>query len=263
VSQPLIDVNVTLGQWPTRRVRGDTTAELVTMLSRHGVAEAWTGSIYGALYPDLSAANAELADQCRNHSQVSLLPFGTVNPLTADWDRELRLCKQRHAMRGLRLYPGYHGYALSHPEFARLLRAAAEERLVVCLTVQLEDERMMHPLLKAPVVDLQPLAEVLRQAPGVRLVLLNSMKRALQGPALDRVLEAGAAYVEIATLERVGGVERLLADWPAERVLFGSHAPYLYIESAVLKLRESQLDPRQLQAVCAGNARALLAEPSS
>ena len=62
-------------------------------------------------------------------------------------------------------------------------------------------------------------------------------------------------WLDIAMLEGVGGVEGLLKDWPADRVVFGSHAPFFYWESARLKLQESELTPDQLAAITHGNAR--------
>jgi predicted TIM-barrel fold metal-dependent hydrolase len=46
---------------------------------------------------------------------------------------------------------------------------------------------------------------------------------------------------------------------PIERALFGSHAPYFPLETAILKLIESPLDAAQLHAIMQGNARKLLA----
>ena len=45
---------------------------------------------------------------------------------------------------------------------------------------------------------------------------------------------------------------------PLERVMFGSHAPYFPIETAILKLIESPLNATQLHAIMQGNARRLL-----
>src|SRR5262249_1095883 len=134
---------------------------------------------------------------------------------------------------------------------------AAKRRMIVTLALIMEDERMMHPLLRVPTVDTDALAALLAQTPGVRLVLLNALGK-LRGEALEAILRAGDVFVEISMLEGAGGLARLLEKVPVERVLFGSHAPFFYAEAALLKLQESPLDERQLRAVCEANARRLL-----
>ena len=221
------------------------------------MAEAWAGSLDGLLHKDLAAVNARLADACRRQASVRLVPFGSVNPMLPDWEEDLRRCAEEHRMPGIRLHPNYHGYALDHPEFARLLGLAAGRRLVVAIALVMEDERMMHPLLRVPPVEPGPLVDLVARIPGSRLLLLNAL-RTLSGERLGALLRAGDVSVEIAMLEGVGGVARLLDEVPLERVLFGSHAPCFYFEAAPLKLRESPLAASQLQAVRHGNARRLL-----
>ncbi|QDV39101.1 amidohydrolase family protein [Tautonia plasticadhaerens] len=254
---PIVDVNVNLGHWPARRVRGDEIGELAARLRANGVAEAWSGSLDGLLHKDLAAVNACLADACRQQEGVRLVPFGSVNPMLPDWEEDLRRCVEEHGMPGIRLHPNYHGYALDDPEFARLLELASGRRLIVAIALAMEDERMMHPMLRVPPVEPGPLAGLVPRIPGARLLLLNAL-RTLGGERLGALLRAGDVSVEIATLEGVGGVARLLDEVPLERVLFGSHAPFFYFEAAPLKLRESDLSPSQLQAVRHGNVRRLL-----
>jgi predicted TIM-barrel fold metal-dependent hydrolase len=55
-------------------------------------------------------------------------------------------------------------------------------------------------------------------------------------------------------LEGMAGIETLLAELPAERLVFGSYAPVFYFESAKLKLHESDLDEKQLKAISRENA---------
>lgn len=253
----LIDVNVHLSRWPFRRVRCDETADLAGKLRAHGVTQAWAGTFDGLLHKDLSAANVRLADECAKHGRGLLKPFGSVNPMLPDWEEELRRCADEHRMMGIRLHPNYHGYKLDHPELARLLKLASERRLVVQLALVMEDERMMHPMLQVAPVDTKPLADVVRRTPGLRLVLLNAL-RTLRGQALSELLASGQVYVEIAMLEGVGGVERLLQQAPMERVLFGSHAPLFYLESASLKLKESNLTEKSLRSIRHENALRLL-----
>ena len=65
-------------------------------------------------------------------------------------------------------------------------------------------------------------------------------------------------YFEIAMLEGVGGVEKLLRQVPIDRVLFGSHSPLFVFESALGKLHESTLGGAMMENICNGNARRLL-----
>ncbi len=251
----MIDTNVYLSRWPCRRLRGDEPADLVAMLRRGGVTEAWAGSFDGLLHEDIAAVNARLADDCRRHGGGLLLPFGSVNPKLPDWEEDLRRCAEEHRMPGVRLHPNYHGYALVDPDFARLLRLAAERKLVVQIALKMEDDRTQHPLLRVKTVDAAPLAKLLAETPGARVVLLNAL-RDLHGDPLKKVLDAGA-FVEISMLEGIAGLGALAERAGADRLLFGSYAPFFILESAFLKLQESGVDPARLRAAFSGNARCL------
>ncbi len=253
----LIDVNVSLGRWPLRRVAGDEPERLVAKLHSHGVTQAWAGSFEALLHKDLGAVNARLAEDCRRHGRGLLLPFGSVNPRMAGWEEDLRRCAEVHRMRGLRLYPSYHGYRLDDSAFARLLALAAERRLVVQVALIMEDERMMHPVLRVAPVDPAPLEEIAGRIPGLRLVLVNT-PGALHGELHQKLVATQKISFEISMLEGVGGIGTLLEQAPVERVLFGSYAPLFYFEAAELKLRESPLTPAQAQAIRQDNAERLL-----
>jgi predicted TIM-barrel fold metal-dependent hydrolase len=254
----LIDVNVTLGRWPFRRLPLDETPALVAKLRQHGVTQSWAGTFDGLLHKDLAAANARLAAECRKHGRGLLVPFGSVNPTLPDWEEDLRRCAEVHGMPGIRLHPNYHGYTLDNPAFAKLLSLAAERRLLVQLVADMEDERMQHRLARVPRLDAKPLPGLLKPLPGLRLVLLN-WSRSVNAGMAKPLAHAGVSF-DIATLESVGGVANLIQQISAERVLFGSHSPFFYFESSLLKLKESALPVEQSLAVRTSNARRLLAK---
>jgi predicted TIM-barrel fold metal-dependent hydrolase len=255
----LIDVNTYVGRWPLRRLPGDDTADLVSRLRRHGVTQVWVGSLDSLLHKDIAAVNVRLVDECRRHGDGLLVPFGSVNPKLPDWQDDLRRCVEEHHMPGIRLHPNYHGYTLDDPDFAKLLQLATERGLIVQSALIMEDERTMHPRLRVEPTNVTGLSALVKQTPGLRLVLLNSQS-VLRGRALAELLAAGEVYVEIAMLEGVGGVANLLAQVLPSRVLFGSYAPVFYFESALLKLQESPLSDEQLGAIRSANARRLLAK---
>ncbi len=252
----LIDTNVTLGRWPFRRLPLDETPALVAKLREQGVAEAWAGSFDALLHKDLAAVNARLADQCRASDGV-LVPFGSINPLLPDWREDLRRCAEVHEMRGIRLHPNYHGYMLHDPPFAEVLDAATARGLLVQISVIMEDERTLHPLVNVPPTDTAPLAALLKERSSARVQLLNAF-RTLRGKPLVDLAAAGVRF-EIAMLEGVEGITKLLAQIDLDRVCFGSHAPFFYFESAALKLKESVLTEAQLRAISTDNARRLFA----
>lgn len=253
----MIDVNVSLFRWPARRLPLDDTMALVDHLRSQGIAQAWAGSLEGLLHHDLAGVNERLAAGCRECGEEILIPFGTVDPTLPDWQEDLRRCHEVHEMPGLRLFPNYHGYGLDDPKLAELLALAGKRKLIVQIAVRMEDPRTQHRLLSVPDVDLQQLKPIVARHPQVRIVLLNALMSC--GPDLQAALAAtGQVYFEIATLEGVGGITRLLKSVPADRILFGSHAPFFVWDSAELKLKESVLPEPVRERIRAKNAAELL-----
>ncbi len=250
----IVDTHAYLSRWPFRRLAGDEPAEFVSTMRRHGVAQAWVGSFDGLLHRDLGAVNARLAADCRVHGAGLLLAFGSVNPTFPDWQEDLRRCREQHRMPGIRLHPNYHGYNLADPRFREALALAARAGLIVQLVVTMEDERTQHPLMQVPSVDLNPLAEIAATILSLRLIVSNQR----HDVPVQKIAAAGQVYFDFAMVERLRGVANLSRQISPQRVVFGSHFPLFYLESAVLKIREAGLSGSDFQAICEGNARRLL-----
>ena len=262
----MVDTNVHLFEWPFRRLKYARTAALAEKLRRHGVRQAWAGTFEGIFSKDLSGANARLTEECQREGDGLFLPIGSVNPMWPDWAEDLRRCHEIHGMSGIRLLPGYHGYSLDHPEFAQLLQLAAKRGLLVQIALGLEDPRVQHPQINAPLVSPLPLVGLLKEIPHARVQLLNSWQWTRQ-PAARALLTMTNVTHDIAELEGVGGVGRMLegkhwyfgGEVPLERLLFGSHAPYFPIEAALIRMFEAPLTLPQMQAIMETNAKRLIA----
>lgn len=255
----MIDTNVHLFRWPFRRLIGDDPGDLVMRLQKKGVTQAWAGSFEALLCRDVSGVNTRLAAACRKHGPGFLVPFGCVNPKSPDWEEDLRRCHEVHRMAGIRLYPNYHGYTLEEPDFAKLLSLAASRNMIVQIALNMEDTRTQFPLMHVPTVDPGPLAKLLPQLPHLKLILLNARDGVgddAQG--MQGIRSAGNVYFDIAMNEGIGGLDRLIEATSPARVVFGSHYPFFYFESALLKVRSAGLPRDQEHAVHEGNARLLL-----
>jgi predicted TIM-barrel fold metal-dependent hydrolase len=261
----LIDTNVHLFEWPFRRLKYARTAALAKKLRQHGVRRAWAGTFEGLLAKDIRGANDRLVEECQREGNGLFVPIGSVNPMWPDWEEDLQRCHHVYGMPGIRLHPGYHGYALDHPDFKRLLQLATSRRLLVQIALGLEDPRVQHPLIKAPLINPQPLVSLLKEIPDARVQLLNSWQWTRQVPARPLLSMPNVTF-DIAELEGVGSVRRMLEGkhWyyggqvPLERLLFGSHAPYFPVEATLLRMFESPLSFAQMQAIMETNARRLI-----
>jgi hypothetical protein len=230
------------------------------MLRSRGVTQAWVGSFDALLHEDPAAVNSRLAAQCAAIERQFLVPFGVVNPTLPDWEEDLRRCDQVHGMPGIRIHPNYHGYKLDNPRCVQLFEQVQQRGLIVQIAVQLEDARTQHPLVQVPQVDLGPLDALVEDHPKLRIVLLGALRHvdALRPEVLQRLTAGGNVTLDIALLEGIGALGRLVEVVGHEAVLFGSLSPLYYFEAARLKLRESALPGVVAQAVQGGNARRLL-----
>jgi len=103
----------------------------------------------------------------------------------------------------------------------------------------------------------KPLLELLPKFPGLKIVLLNS-QRSLLSPLTTQLTKAGSVYYDFAMLEGLGGLGKFIREVPYQRLLFGSHFPFFYLESSQLKLKESDLGETIRAAIEVGNAEKLI-----
>ena len=254
----MIDVNVSLFRWPTRRLPDDDTKLLVRRLRANGITQAWAGSFEGLLHNDLTGVNDRLAAECIEQGEEILVPFGTINPMLPDWEGDLLRCTDHHRMPGIRLHPDFHRYSLDSEAIQRVFALASEKQLIVQLALRMEDVRTSSSVFSLAEVDTAPLAKTVEKFPQLQLVVLN-WSRDLRGPAFGDLAQLKNVCFDIATLESAGGVGKLIQEVPYQQVLLGSHAPFFYHVAAMLKLRESELEEFITTAIAGGNAARLLA----
>jgi predicted TIM-barrel fold metal-dependent hydrolase len=262
----IIDTNINLFDWPFRALKYRDTKALVAKIRKHRVIEAWAGSFEALLAKDMHGINARLAEECQRHGPGFLLPFGSVNIAWPDWQEDLRRCHETFRMRGIRIYPGYQPFHLNHPDFPLLLRSVSEHGLVLQIVFGMEDPRVHHPVINVGPVTLRPLVDALRAVPNAKVHLLHFPNSPQATDDLNRFFSNQNTFLEISRFEGNGAIGRMIganpglpsARAPLDRLLFGSHAPFFPIETAILKLIESPLESEQIRAIMQTNARQLM-----
>ena len=240
----IIDTNISLFQWPFRRLPLDDTEALVSKLRELGITEAWAGSFEGLLHRDIAAVNHRLAAACERFEE--LVPIGSVNPELPGWEEDLRRCIDDDNMPGIRLHPSYHGYTLADPRFGRLLQTAATAGRLVQIVVAMEDTRTQHPKMQVPDVDLTMLPDRLRAIAGAKVQILNDRPR---GALLEKLAATSGVYFDTARVDGTDGIATLMRNVPQGRVMFSTHAPFLIPEAALIRTHESDLSETELDSL--------------
>ena len=259
---PLVDVNAAVGDWPFRRLPCNTIERLLERMDRLGIRQAAVSRLENVFYKDCLTGNRELHALIAPHAE-RFVPLYTINPAFPGWQGDLDICVRELGLAagrgGLRLYPGYHRYALDGGEAARLLERAVALDVPVAVSSRLEDERTHHWLCKVPPVPPEALSAAVAAAPGVRWVVCG-----LRAPQV-RAVWLGLTAAGVADRARVlfdlsfvqGPIDecQLLAEAVgAERLAFGTNLPLTVPEAAALALAYADLPPDAVARIAAGNA---------
>lgn len=252
----MIDVNVYLGHWPYRRLPLDEPKALAAKLRAIGIEHAWAGHFDALLHRDITSVNARLALACKVSGDF-FHPIGAIDPTLPDWEGDLDRCAGELAMPGIRLHPNYHGYELDDAACEAVLKRATERKLLVQLSLAMEDDRTRHPRLSPPSVDAAPLAKLIGKIGELRLMILNG-GRLLSPEQAAEVARAGDVLIDIAMIEGLEAIKRWVDLVGPDRLVFGSYAPFFYPESATLKLTESGLPESVLSKIRSGNGARMI-----
>jgi predicted TIM-barrel fold metal-dependent hydrolase len=259
----IIDTNINLFKWPFRQMKYGETKSLVAKLRKHRITQAWAGSFEALFSKSIGEMNARLTEECRAKGEGVLIPFGTVNLAWPDWEEDLRRCHEVYKMPGIRIYPAYQTFDLSHVDFPRLVSKATDRGLIIQIVGDLEDSRVHHPIVLAREISFDPLVDIMKNNPKAKIELLCWNER-VSRDLLNKFIAETSIMLDISWLESEGAIRRMIDgnSWsgpqtpvPVERFLFGSHAPLFPVEASMIRLFESPLTLEQMKAVMNVNAR--------
>lgn len=253
----LIDVNTYIGHWPFRQLRHNTAEALVRRMDERGIDQAVVASIDSVLYKNVHSANESLSVQVRPFRN-RLIPFATLDPTYPGWREDLRRCAEDLELRGLRLYPQYHGYRLDEADGLALIDAATELGWAVQVPMRIVDRRQRHKWDLAEDLTAEALYAALAHRPQTRWMLLNSL-------GLDGAELGEARYlVEISRMTAVlqRSIQALIEATGPEHLAFGTGMPFKVPEPALLKLEVLDAPPEVIERIAWRNASQMLGSGS-
>jgi uncharacterized protein len=234
----IIDVNASLGHFAFRRLQHNTAHGLLRLMDSRKIDRALVASASAITYRNPQAGNEEVFEEARQHRD-RLLPFAVINPTYAGWEDDLRICREDFGMRGVRLYPKWHNFTLSDTRCLDLVHAATERKMIVSITIRVEDPRERSWLVDIPDLALDEVAGLVKSCPLARFLILNGLGYR-NSPLGRKTGGLPANYcLEISRLTAMLDDELgfLIRELGVERIVFGTGIPFSYPDPALLKLQ--------------------------
>lgn len=249
----LFDLNTAVGHWPFRQVPNQTPDELRRSLEGSGISGAAVANTNGLFYKNCHDANLELADGLGPHGEF-FTGVATLNPLYAAWERDLLACREVLGLCAVRLVPQYHRYALDGPQAVAMVRSAAALGLPVLVPHRVVDVRQRHWFDTERTIACEEVGALCVAAPEATVIVTEA---SLPGSALidaEGMWRYPGLYLESSRLNLSSFPEEVAA----ERILFGTGAPFKHMRPAILKLEIADLGPSSVARIGQCHSRELL-----
>jgi predicted TIM-barrel fold metal-dependent hydrolase len=196
--------------------------------------------------------NADLYRACERLDD--LWPVPVLDPTVPTWRAELARAIEVPRVRLVRLLPAYSPYGLSQAE--ELFRALRDAGLGVLVQTRLEDPRSQHPLAPVPDLAASEIAAVAGQYPGLT-VIIGGARTAEIRPLGEPLRGLPNLFADVSQADGFDAVRLLAEDGLAEKLLFGSHAPF-FLPHAALARVVADLPASEAAAILGGNAERIL-----
>lgn len=249
------DINTALGHWPFQQLPYETVDALEARLKEYGVSGALAVNTHGLFYRDVQNANIELAQW------ISGNPFFTgcasINPAYPQWEKDLRICVEEFGFRAVRLTPLYHDYDADGKLMDEAVSAAEALGIAVLIPQRIMDVRQRHHLDVGNIVMPQTVFALAQRHPGCRIVCTETL---IVDEDLPEIAPLKNLYIETSRqLSCFTGIfRRIVESIGADRVIFGSGAPFKEVLPSVIKMMDAGFSAEEFEKIACENSKKLL-----
>ena len=242
----MIDINANIGHWPFRQTDCNTCEALIKRMDEHDIDVSVVSNMNGIFYKDTQASNEELHKEINADQRFRdrFIPFAIINPIYAGWKQDLNICATEMGMKGIRMYPLYHDYELTHPSCIELVKIARDKGLVVALTLRMVDSRSRSWMDINKEWDLEDVIPIIKEVPDAKYLVLN-IANGIHVNDEDTELFKNSDMVFDTSGRNIYNLSELISKFGKDKFAFGTHSPILDYVTGLLRiesLRESEAD---------------------
>lgn len=258
----LIDSNAYIGHWPFRQLKHNTCRTRLEQMEQFGVDVSIVSNLNGIFYKNTQAANEELYDEIRSKRKYRdrFVPFTVINPIYSGWKDDLEISLTQFGMKGVRLYPKYHGYDLENPACIDLVKKVRDRGLPVALSLRMVDSRPSSWLDINEEWALKDIVPIVKAVPDAKFLILNVANHTQLDEEETKLFQKTELVMDTSG-RNIINLGELLKLYGKEKFAFGTHAPILDYRTGLLRiesLRDHEADENTKDLLRAGNIKKFL-----
>ena len=239
----IIDTCTYTGHWPYRKLPCETLNEITAKAEKRGTTHIICTNLSAIFYIDTMEGNREFYEELKNYEgNVKVIPVAVINPNYIEWERDMIECKEMGFM-GIALYPMYHGYNLKDDIAKKAYKLAGDLGLFVKLDAGFENIRQRHPLDSFCDLKGEEITELLKCDYRVTTIIgstfLNpSGTMGLTDDVRVEALKRDNVFFNMIYADSYlgGSFENHLRDFTPEHLVYGTQAPFRYMEPQLIKM---------------------------
>lgn len=258
----LIDSNAYIGHWPFRQIRHNSCKTRLELMDQYGIDLSVISNLNGIFYKNTHAANQELHNEIKSSSSFinRFVPFAVINPIYSGWKDDLEDSVRTMGMKGVRLYPKYHGYALDHPNCIELVQRVRDMGLPIAFSLRMVDSRPSSWLDIKMEWALKDLIPIMKKVPDAKYLILNVANSTSLSNEETALLQS-VKFVMDTSGRNIIDLGELLKIYGNDKFAFGTHSPILDYRTGLLRiesLRDNEANEKTKEQLRALNIQQFL-----
>ncbi len=239
-----IDSYTLFGRWPYWEIKTKTAEDMLSLMDKYEIDKAAVISTK-SIFLDYREGNGEVLALLKRYPQ-RVIGIATVNPKGKEGAKDdFHRCLEK-GMKGIALFPLYHGYRLDpEPASDAILAEAVEKRVPILIPTRL----LMNWTM--PTLDAREARKLFSRFPEGRF-LLTAVNREVD--ALGAMRDHQNVSLETSCAQGAYAIERLIADFGIERVLYGSGLPLQYPGCGLAKIEGAEIGEGEREQIFSQNA---------
>lgn len=247
----IIDININYGHWPGNNWEIKSLNNFLREIKKTGINKGLVSSIDGIFSFDPEIYNRKIIKELKNSADFKILPV--INPKAKNWKETIKDYME-NKIKIFKIVPSFHRYSLIEDDIYKFFEIAEKENIIIVIQKRFEDERTKHPILNIKDFGIENIEKVAKDFPDLKIIVLCLY----MNEAIKLVENCKNLYTDISFIEHLDTLSYALKYILEDRILFGSHTPFLYPESALFKLKYSNISKTQFEKISGKNFLSLV-----